>query len=261
MNKARNRIAGGLVVLALWTFPTSVSAVDVEVGADVLSSYIWRGITVSRDPVIQPSATLEHRSGLALGVWGNYNLGSNRGMYSKNEFSEVDFDASYSFKACCVTRVTIGYIEHVYPGGTEDVLDDEDEIVGIRGKNADRDIYVRAAREVIQGLDLSVTWTRDLSNSDNAYTEISAVYGLQFVQGLVVSLVGSIAYGSREVTEATLKSGMHSYQIGLRTDIQSSEYLSLQAYAALLDSLDSRVLPSSAMRRKAVAGIGIFYAF
>ncbi len=260
MKKARNGMAALVLALALWALPASVFAVDVEVGAEALSSYIWRGITVSRDPVIQPAATLEHRSGLALGVWGNFNLGSNRGMYSKNEFSEVDFDGSYSFDAC-TTRMTIGYVEHVYPGGTEEVLDEEDEVVRIRGKTADRDIYIRVAKEVIQGLDLTVTWTRDLSNSDNAYTEISGAYGLQVVQGLMVSLVGSIAYGSREVTDATLESGMHSYQIGMRTDIQSSENLSLHAYAVFLDSLDSKVLPSSAMRRNAVAGLGVFYAF
>lgn len=260
MHNVRIGMVGGFIALALWTFPASVMAVEVEVGAEVLSSYIWRGLTVSRDPVLQPAATLEHRSGLALGVWGNYNLGSNRGLYSKNEFSEVDFDASYSFDVC-TTRMTIGYIEHVYPGGTEAVTDEEDETTMIRGKDADRDIYIRVTKEVIQGLDLTVTWTRDLSNSDNTYTEIAGAYGLQFVQGLVVSLVGSIAYGNREVTDASLKSGMHSYQIGLRTDIQSSENLSLHAYAAFLDSLDSSVLPSSALRRNFVAGIGMFYAF
>ncbi|MDR3704783.1 MAG: hypothetical protein P4L28_02615 [Paludibacteraceae bacterium] len=67
------------------------------VGADLVSSYIWRGFTENKTPNIQPSATFTY-GGLSIGAWGS---GSFDGTYK-----EVDLSASYAFNDLFSLTVT-----------------------------------------------------------------------------------------------------------------------------------------------------------
>lgn len=67
------------------------------VGADLVSSYVWRGFTENKTPNIQPSATFTY-GGLSIGAWGS---GSFDGAYK-----EVDLSASYAFNDLFSLTVT-----------------------------------------------------------------------------------------------------------------------------------------------------------
>ena len=54
-------------------YTSTIFAQDLNLGADFVSRYIWRGLDVASTPSLQP--TIEYNnSGLNVGLWGAYTL-------------------------------------------------------------------------------------------------------------------------------------------------------------------------------------------
>ncbi len=257
MSKMQKIVGAGLVAGAIMVAGVTVNAADVTIGADVVSSYVWRGITLNEDVVVQPSVAIEHPSGLALEVWANFDIGDDDGTYAERQFSEVDFDLSYSVDIEMVT-LTIGYIEYTFPGAGEVSWVNEDEFT--LQASADRELYVGVGAEVLPGLSLDLTVAQNLATSDGTYAVLSAEYGYEVLEGLTLALNGSVAYGAKGVT-LTGEDGFHDYSIGLTAEKDVAEGLSVSAFVTYVGSLDSDVLPSEAIREDVFGGVGLYYSF
>jgi hypothetical protein len=61
----------------------------INLGADIVSSYIWRGLVADQSPNIQPS--------LSLGI-GNFTVGSWASVNFTGTYKEIDLYASYAIK-------------------------------------------------------------------------------------------------------------------------------------------------------------------
>ncbi len=86
-----------LAVALLAGFGTSTAqAADAgngsfKIGADVVSSYIWRGSEFGNSPAIQPSITYTASNGVSLGAWGSYAIErSTDGANGSYRYQEVD---------------------------------------------------------------------------------------------------------------------------------------------------------------------------
>jgi hypothetical protein len=81
---------------------TNPSNVTLNLGADLVSRYVWRGQDFGASAAIQPSLSLD-AFGFSLGAWGSY--GFTRYTYwiddttsIENNYSEVDLFLSYNYK-------------------------------------------------------------------------------------------------------------------------------------------------------------------
>lgn len=254
----------GVLFGVVWATSTPAHAADVTVGADVLSSYIWRGVTINKDTVVQPSLAVEHDSGLALEVWANFDIGDNDGEFEKRQFSEIDFDVSYTLDLNPIS-VTLGYIEYTYPCQIEDLNaengdDDGEETDRFGRKTADRDVYVRIATELPPGIEMDLTVYQDLSTSDGTYARLTGVYEFQVNEKLVLGLKGSVGYGAKDAT-ASGKAGWHDYLVGISADYEVADVLTVGVFAHHVGSLDSDVLPSEAVVEDVYGGLGLYYSF
>ncbi len=118
-----------IAMLASTAFPAL--AVDLEkiapgkeisttAGLDLASAYIFRGVTVNKNPVMQPTLKLQS-GGLTVGAWGSQALDA-----EENEVEqEVDGFASFDIPFEAMT-LSLGYTEYMYPD-TE--LDNDQEIM------------------------------------------------------------------------------------------------------------------------------------
>ncbi len=78
------------------------SKVSLNLGADLVSRYVWRGLDFGKSSAIQPSLSLE-AFGFSLGAWGSY--GFSRYTFwiddttsIEDNYSEVDLFLSYTYK-------------------------------------------------------------------------------------------------------------------------------------------------------------------
>ena len=102
----------GLLLACLTTMmifsATQMKAQDAEkvsnfnVGADLYSSYIWRGTKLGQGPSVQPGVKFV-KSGLTLGVWG---------AFDASGYSEVDPYISYALPF----GLSFGLTDYYYPG-------------------------------------------------------------------------------------------------------------------------------------------------
>lgn len=90
---------------AVWAAATALAALaagaeepeakpwSASIEATAAARYVWRGLELTDEPVLQPAATFAWR-GLALNVWGNMDLTDANG--NDGEFNELDLTAEYS---------------------------------------------------------------------------------------------------------------------------------------------------------------------
>jgi hypothetical protein len=63
------------------------SKISVDLSADIVSRYVWRGINLSTSPAVQPSLSL-NAGNLSFGTWASYS-------FSPELFQEVDLFLNY----------------------------------------------------------------------------------------------------------------------------------------------------------------------
>lgn len=98
----KNTIISTLFVLFFAITATAQQKVTVSGGADLVSSYIWRG-SYNAGASVQPSLAMEV-AGFRLGAWGSTDLGG-------NGKKEVDLSASYSWRG-----LTVGITDYWWAG-------------------------------------------------------------------------------------------------------------------------------------------------
>ncbi len=70
--------------------PDTTSKLTLDVNADLVSRYIWRGLPSSLTPNIQPSVTLGYKN-FSAQVWGSYGI--------SQPYAEFDINLSYNIGA------------------------------------------------------------------------------------------------------------------------------------------------------------------
>ncbi len=107
-----NLFSGALIALIMIIFPlVPLNAQEEEetspfsTGADIVSSYVWRGSKIGTGPNIQPSVKFS-TGGLTLGAWGSYSF------HDFGDLAETDLYASYAFDF----GLSLGLTDYYYQG-------------------------------------------------------------------------------------------------------------------------------------------------
>ncbi len=89
-------------------------AVAMDFQLDNASQYVWRGIVINDEQVMQPSVTASV-GGFSLNVWGNFDM-TDTGLAGNDEFSEVDYTLAYNGEVDAF-NFGIGAVYYDYIGG------------------------------------------------------------------------------------------------------------------------------------------------
>jgi Bacterial protein of unknown function (Gcw_chp) len=130
----------------LLTAPTRVVHAQTEIGAqvDLFSSYVWRGVSLTNKPVLQPDLWASFPAGNAsvtVGGWANIDIGkydgdddiSESGGLSAFNFAEFNPYAEVSFGTGKAT-LTGGIVGYIYPNDTDNGLNSDFNTWELYGK-------------------------------------------------------------------------------------------------------------------------------
>ncbi len=243
-----------VIVLAMVMASGSAWAADATANLDLMSAYVWRGITVNDSPVLQPSIDVS-KNGFGLNVWANYDLDE---YYDDtpddNEFSEVDLTLYYGFDIQKL-GVTVGVIEYLFPAGAEGT----------------REVYTSLSYPLIGGLSAGFDFYYDWDEVDGYYTDLGLTYGMDLIDKLNMSVGGKIGYASENFAEfysAGTDSGLYNLDLSLALTYAVTDALSIGGKIVYTDSLDDDVLadadPGNGIYGQDVnvyGGISVTYAF
>jgi len=140
------------------------------------SKYVWRGINLVDDPVLQPEAALAYK-GLTLSVWANMELTEVNGR--ANRFTEFDYTADYSYEWKDVV-LSIGAIHYRFPNTKS---------------NQTTEVYVAAGLNTI--LSPCVTVFRDVAEAKGTYAALAVGHTFEDIWRLSRKAVGSIDLSAR----------------------------------------------------------------
>ena len=170
--KRANVLKAGLVVGGIFASAVPAAA-QTTVGADasLFSSYVWRGLSLTNKPVLQPDLYVTFPAGKAsvtVGGWANIDLGqyddvnddiSESGGLSSFNFAEFDPWAEVSFPVGEKTTLTGGITAYIYPNDV-DVAPN-----GGLGSDANTvELYAKAAFDVLLSPKLSMWYDVDKIN-------------------------------------------------------------------------------------------------
>lgn len=194
-----------LLPLAGNVLAQAVPSIDAELALN--SKYVWRGMTITDDPVLQPgvSATL---GGIGASIWGNIDTSDVNG--NEWEFNEIDYSLFYSLGAPMVS-LDFGFIYYDFPNTNAD---------------ATTELFVAAEASVI--LSPHVAIYRDIDEIKGTYFEIGAAHTLP-IGTMGLELSADLGLGSEGYNKGYFGVG----GVGSLTDDPSTGFNNLTIGAAL----------------------------
>jgi hypothetical protein len=157
----------------------------------VFSGYLWHGMLINDEPVLQPALTLEVKD-FAFGIWGNCDL-TDAATDDAPAFTEVDFSASYSFN---LTQFdfSLGYSQYTYPNT---FIEEEQDDGTVARQDPEDTRLVYATAGLSEGVVVpSLTVEYGFSHEETLYASLGLVYERELAETLAVEVSGSLAWGS-----------------------------------------------------------------
>ena len=156
------RVPVVLLVCLSGMLPCALGGEDFSLDLDLTydGKYVWRGINVVDDHVLQPSVTAGWR-GFSVNIWGNRDMtGENN---AANDFTEIDFTADYSWTQGPVD-LSVGAIRYTFPHG---------------GGPSTTEFYGAAALETV--LSPGITVYQDVEEADGTYVSVAVGHSFEEV--------------------------------------------------------------------------------
>jgi hypothetical protein len=212
----------GLTSLVILTMPTL--AADNFAGIDVVSAYVFRGVTYNDGPCIQPY--LETVAGeLTFSLWTNFDL-QDYGPVNSGDFSEIDFSLSYGYQAG-PTECTVGIIQFLFPESGPDANT--------------RELFVTASLPLVEEFELSTYAGYDFDLVDDFYTSLGVTFCIPLESPRVMLSYKAGYAGDKTALGGT--SGFHDHELRFDASYSISERGDLGAFFVFTDSIDDDVLP------------------
>ncbi len=243
-----------LIVITVFSAKAFAEEKSPSVGLDLNlgSKYVWRGLVVTDDPVLQPSLTVGYRK-FSLNFWANQDL-TDKGASGGSDITEFDYTLDYSTSVDAFS-VSLGVIQYTFPNtGAEGTT----EIYGVIGY----DFPVAPT--------LSLYWDADEAGGIYGTFALGYSFGLPEFSGISSSLdlSGSIAYASsgwNELYYGVDDSALVDLLVTASWSVPVDDHFSAGAYVSYSQLVDSTLRDAVNSRGSNVDpvfyGVTISFAF
>ncbi len=242
MRSLRTLGVAGLVAVALICGGVgSAVAAEAVIGADVVSAYVWRGITFNEDMVVQPYLDVTAENGFNVNVWANYDADDYNGTLEDNEFSEVDLTLSYGASLGPVD-LSVGHIEYLFPNG---------------GKGTG-EVFLGASVSPIEGLSIGLDAYFDYDELDEYYVSGGVSYDIALPMDIGLSLGASAGHAGDKYA-ANDDAGLYDYNLSVSVAVPVTEAIEVAGFIAYTDTFDKDTLPEQDV--DTYGGVGVSFGF
>lgn len=230
----------------------SIASAGTSVNVDFASAYVFRGITVVDDLVVQPSIEVdgfglnEEYGSIAFGVWGS----TAPFWDTYNNLHETDWYVAYALPQLVTNLdLSIGFTEYQYAGG----LGEQEINLGAAFALSDAVVIGGSANFMV---DDEIAATRD-----QIYIDLYADYAVEVSEDLDASfgaLIGLLKQGDgNSASPPGLDDGFNQYELYGAISYAVNELWSIGGSLAYIGQLDDNVLTDAAYDRGLVATFSV----
>ncbi len=215
-----------------------------------LSKYVWRGITLTDGPVLQPSYTFAAK-GVGVNIWQNVDLDDANG--TPGQVSEHDYTLSCEFTAGKAT-VSLGVLYYSFPASAGDPT---------------TEIVAGASFDVAASP--SVVLYQDVDSLHGLYATLGASHGISLgaASEQTLDLGLTLGFGTEKhnvqygagVAKSTFTDVVFTVSSTFKLDESFSVTPSLVAAAALDKEIGDALVADGQETSHAVFGVTLSYAF
>jgi hypothetical protein len=193
--KRANVLGAALVVIGGLAGAETAAAQAIGADASLFSSYVWRGLSLTNKPVLQPDVYVTFPAGNAsvtIGGWANIDLGkyddldddiSESGGLSAFNFAEFDPWIEVGFPVGEKTTLTAGATAYIYPNDA-----------GLTSDFNTVELYGKAAFDVPLSPKLSIYY--DVDKVDGAYLEGSVSHTVPASEKIGITLGALVGFSA-----------------------------------------------------------------
>lgn len=195
----------------------------VNVGADVFSRYVWRGLDYGSAPSIQPTFEYAHKSGLTIGYWGAFNF--------TGTYNEIDLYLTYGIKNWELTATDYYFpISGVPSARSQRYLNYDNNTTGhvfeglLKWKGTKKCPLTLQVGTFVYGAD------KNADNDQNYSTYVEAMYSFEKKAGKFDAFLGfTPAKGLYGNTMGVINMGVTSYR-----EITITDHFTLPMQASIM---------------------------
>jgi len=181
LKKALAGIAAGMMLLG--SANAGELPFEVEVGADLFSHYVWRGMILTDDPVLQPSLTLSS-CGFSANVWGSIDMTDlNEDPGEDYHMQELDFTLSYDFSPVEGLDLGVGVIYYAFPGTAFD---------------STQEAYASVALSEVPFVTPSITAYYDFDEIEGWYVSAALEHEFALAENLTLGVGACLGFGDSD---------------------------------------------------------------
>ena len=233
MIKLRRLVVRVVVAAAVFLpcFVESAPAAEATASVELLSAYVYHGVTYNDGIVAQPN--LDVSSGnVGFNIFANYDIDDYDGALQGGEFSEVDLSV-YCFGTIAGMDCSLTYSEYLYPHVGDG---DGSPLPG------NREVIATLQKGLSESLSVKLDVRYELDEIKDYYTALKLIYGASLTDAISLSMSGLVAYVGKH-TSMGGNEGFNEYTLSLGTTYSVSEALDVSATIYHSASLDEDVLP------------------
>ncbi len=213
---------------------------EATAGADIVSAYVWRGITFNDGFVVQPYVDVSANN-FAINVWGNYDIDDYNDILEEHEFSEIDLTLSYTLPMEWAD-ITVGHIEYLFPNGGAGTSE----------------VFLSAWVSPLANFSMGIDAYYDYDEVDDYYVAAALAYDIALDNGLGLGASASAGYAGNNFSLGP-DSGLHEYTLRVNAAYPVLKSMDLTAFLAYTDTLDDDVLPDQ--DENLFGGVGFSWNF
>ena len=202
-----------------------LGGLSVGLSADLYTKYVWRGILLTDDPVVQPSITLS-KGGFSANVWASIDSTDiNEGNGAEWRTQEIDYTFSYGTTVCDSISLEAGVIFYTFSG-----FDSTQEVYASIGFDAP--------------LSPTLTVYYDFDEVDGFYGTLGVGHDYEVGENLTLSASASLGYADSAYNEAywgVTDSAFNDLTAGVSATYAFTDSFSMGASAAYVYLVDGDI--------------------
>jgi len=236
----------GLTVAMMATASLAQLESEVAVDVPVLSSYVWRGMVLNDEAVLQPGLT-GSIGGFSVNAWSSMDLTDSNG--ASGEFTEMDWTVSYA-QAFGIVELGAGVIAYTFPGVTVESEAEDGTVTGEAAAGT-TEIFASVAVDTLLAPALTVYYDVDEIEGFYAVASIGHSFGLLDNVGLDLSV--SLGFGGEDYN-----AGYFGYEDAALNDLLLGAALAIAITEniSVTPSISYMMLPDSDLEEAAEAAYG-----